>query len=186
MQVLEVSLEEVYRRDIKKVQFMRYERDRDTGEVRQAQETVLVPLEHQSVRFAGLGDCHDGDAAAGDAIFVTSVMGDGLYECEGRALYGVIDVSPYELCFGGRRVLPHPSGESIALDIRENFFERVGQHVVVPHYGLFDGARGRRNDLTLRFRVCVALDSAQMQALRDAFCRVPAVRAADDVMQVSV
>ena len=58
---------------------------------------------------------------------------------------------------------------------------------MVPQYGLFNSARGQRDDLTLRFRVCVALDSSQMQALRDAFCRVPAVRGvADDVMQVSV
>ena len=186
MQVLEVTIEEVYRRDIKKIQFVRFERDPANNEgVRTVHETVLVPVEHASVRFAGLGDCNTGDTVAGDAVFVMSVLRDELYELHARndhELHATIEVSPYELCFGGRRVLPHPSGngDTIVLEIGPRFFERLERIVTVPRHGLFDAQLGIRKDLHLSFRVCTELDSRQMRALRMAFCTAPAVRPEDE------
>ena len=173
VQVLEVSLEEVYRRDIKKVQFTRYCRAPSNGVGETEVVTVLVPLEHQSVFYGGLGDQRAEDDEAGDAVFVVVAKKHDIYERDQFRLRATLEISPYELCFGGRRVLPHPSGGTVVLEIRENFFERIDRAIVVPGYGLFDAEKGGHDALVLNFRVCTALDEVQMRALRTAFCSSP-------------
>ena len=177
VQALEVSIAEIYCRDVKKIQFVRYAYDRSKNTMRSFTNTVLVPVEHHNVRFAGLGDQRASDAAPGDAVFeMTVVNRDGApYSRDGYDLRATIEVSPYELCFGGRRALPHPSGgeETIVLEIGKNFFERVDATVRVPRHGLYNPTRDTRHDLYLTFRVCTTLDAWQERALRRVFRHAP-------------
>tara|TARA_Y200000002_G_C22646557_1_gene649372 strand:+ start:103 stop:1254 length:1152 start_codon:yes stop_codon:yes gene_type:complete len=183
IQHLNVTLQELYRRDIKKINILRYKYNNKEENLLKEEHTVLVPIENNINFYPEEGDQKNKDEIPGDLFFIINDIPDPLFkrnkdnqfilECK-------IDISPFELCYGGEKIIVHPSLTKINLTIKEHFYERINSNpTILPSFGLWNSEKNQYEDLYIYFNLLS--DEKQTQDFKKIYYQKKPTNILDDI-----
>ena len=146
IQTLNIPLEEIYNRTIKKVTINRFRWSAQSKCTEQNAHTVLVPTENACVCFPSEGDS-DESGNVGNLYFVilnsdkTDKIENGVIYRDHQNSYILrcnIVISPYDMCYGGGEYcIPHYT-KPIRLKVGSHFYNRCHKPVIIPNCGLWN------------------------------------------------
>jgi DnaJ-class molecular chaperone len=155
VQTIRVPLIAVYRREIKKISVCRYRWDEESKTRAKESKDFLVPLEHTQVAYRGEGDSDTSAHRPGDLVFLVECEAEGQFfrDRSSRLMRCHMELHLLEAHYGTKRVLEHPSGVSLHLNIGEKFHERMHDEVKVDGLGFWDAGASEYGVLLISFSV---------------------------------
>jgi DnaJ-class molecular chaperone len=161
VQTLDVSLEDMYRRRIKKVTVRRYRWSTITQRVEEDGYTVLVPVDKGCICFPDEGDIVDSTSPPGHLYFIIMANDDDA-TAYGRlfrdtqapcTLRYKMHITPYDMCFGGGEYHISHYKEPIRLNVGTQFYKRCHAPVEVHGFGLWNPEAQQHDSLLIDITV---------------------------------